>query len=222
MTDDQNPKRSLHHHRREYEHPILLLEDTHPDPLEQFHDWLELVLENNDAPDATAMTLSTAGQGRVSSRIVLLKSYSARDGFVFFGSHGSRKGLQLQDNPQASLLFYWSAFSRQVRIEGRVERISREEELEYFRSRPRESQLAATASSQSRPVADRADLDDRYVEMERQFSGRQVDCPEEWGGWALIPDYFEFWQGRPSRLHDRIIYQPALEGHGWVRSRLAP
>ena len=163
------------------------------------------------------MTLATADlSGYPSARIVLLKAFDAR-GFTWFTNYQSEKGRQLDDNPQAELLFYWKALERQVRIRGKVARVSREESVEYFKSRPLGSQIGAVASEQSHPIAGRELLEQRVEQLSEQGS---VDCPEHWGGFRLVPERFEFWQGRASRLHDRFRF--TATDTGWHIERLQP
>ena len=189
------------------------------DPIRQFQLWF------NDAIDAKlpmpeAMTLATATpDGKPSARMVLLKQVD-QDGFVFFTNYHSAKAEQLDANPYAALVFYWSRLDRQVRVEGSVVKTSEEESREYFRTRPRESQIGAWASEQSQAISSREFLEKRAQELEALYSDREVDCPEHWGGYRLKPERIEFWKSRIGRLHDRILYQ--REGSGWTISRLAP
>lgn len=208
------------HLRRDYSLTGLDEADALADPFAQFQSWFADVLEA-DRHDPTAMTLATADrEGRPSARIVLLKGYDER-GFVFFTNYGSRKGRELEENPHAALVFYWPDFDRQVRVEGTVERATREESEEYFRSRPRGSRLGAWASPQSAVIAGREDLERRLREVEEKFLDGDVPPPDFWGGYRLRPEVIEFWQGRPSRLHDRLRYSRLPEG-GWKIERLSP
>jgi pyridoxamine 5'-phosphate oxidase len=203
--------------RRDYEGTPLDEDGASEDPLALFMAWFR-VAESSEA-DATAMALATVGaDGQPSARLVLLKDVDVR-GFTFFTNYGSRKGYDLAANPRASLLFYWRSLDRQVRIEGHVDRISEMESDEYFQTRPIESRWSAYASPQSRPVADRAELEARVAEVQGEF-GRDVPRPSFWGGYRLAPHRFEFWQGRPNRLHDRLLYE--RHDHSWRRVRLAP
>lgn len=206
--------------RREYKQRKLDESDIYKNPYRQFGVWMDQALKS-DVWDATAMTLATASaDGLPTSRTVLLKSYD-KNGFVFYTNYLSRKGLQLTQNPRACLLFYWAELERQVRIEGSVEQISREASREYFHSRPVESQIAAMVSRQSSPVASRQDLESRFESLKQEYEDGPVPMPENWGGYRVIPVRFEFWQGRESRLHDRIEYQKNIRGK-WQIRRLAP
>jgi pyridoxamine 5'-phosphate oxidase len=192
-----------------------LLEDhVAPEPLEQFRRWFA------DASEDDRMALATAAaDGAPSVRMVLLKG-ADRDGFLFFTGYESRKGGELEANPRAALLFHWAALGRQVRVEGLVERVSPAESDTYFATRPRGSQLAATASRQGRVLANRAQLDEAVAALEREYAGRELPRPEHWGGYRLRPHTYEFWQHRGDRLHDRLRY--AIDGDGWRLERLAP
>lgn len=189
------------------------------DPFDQFKRWFGEAMQAGQ-PDVEAMTLSTvAGDGRVSGRVVLLKGFDT-EGFVFFTNYESRKSRELAENPIAALTFYWHTINRQVRIEGVVEKTTAQESSDYFRTRPRGSQLGAWASPQSKGMADRTELENRFAEAEKRFGEGDISCPPFWGGWRLQPDRIEFWQGRESRLHDRIVY--IKENGAWLISRLAP
>ena len=205
--------------RREYALESLDEKDVARDPLLQFSRWFQEAL-NSGLPEANAMTVATAdASGRPSARILLLKGFDER-GFAFFTNYESRKGIELAENPQAALLFHWVELERQVRIEGRVEKVPAEESDEYYASRPLGSRLGAWASPQSRSLAQRKDLEARLAELATRF-GESPPRPAHWGGYRLAPEVLEFWQGRPSRLHDRIRY--SREGMGlWRVERLAP
>jgi pyridoxamine 5'-phosphate oxidase len=198
---------------------VPLLEDTvDPDPLNQFQRWFDEAATVMEAPEAMAVATADAG-GRPSVRMVLLKAWGP-DGFVFFTNYESRKGRELEVNPRASLLFNWEATSRQVRIEGPVDRTSDGESDAYFSTRPRGSQIGALASRQSQTVAGRADLDERVDALSVEYEGRTVPRPPWWGGVRITPVVFEFWQHRDNRLHDRLRYAP--DGGGWKVQRLQP
>lgn len=189
------------------------------DPVRQFADWFALAKEV-DPEFANAMVLATATpDGHSSSRLVLLKGFDEL-GFVFFTNYGSRKSGELMENPRASLLFWWKEVYRQVRIEGEVSRVSREESERYFASRPRGSQIGAWASRQSAVLHRRAELEERIAHYEEKFRNHEVPCPPFWGGFRLLPTAMEFWQGRESRLHDRLRYQRTADG--WDMERLSP
>jgi pyridoxamine 5'-phosphate oxidase len=206
--------------RRDYASRAFSEADAHADPLQQFTTWFDEALKSQ-LIDVNAMTLATASrEGEPSARIVLLKGADA-NGFVFFTNYDSAKGRDLAENPRASLLFFWAELERQVRITGSVTRTSIEESDEYFHQRPVESQISATASPQSRAVRDRSELEQRYAEFASKYQDQRVPLPTFWGGYRVRPDRMEFWQGRKSRLHDRLLYTRAADGT-WTRSRLAP
>jgi len=212
-------KMSIADLRKEYSRASLSEADVDPDPIKQFSTWFSDAIAAQ-VPEANAMSVSTVGgNGRPSSRILLIKDVDQR-GFTWFTNYDSRKGHELTQNAYAALLFYWIELERQVRIEGRVERISDAENDSYFQSRPLKSRLGAIASAQSRPVESRELLEAQFAQAERQH-GEQPQRPAHWGGYRLLPDYIEFWQGRPSRLHDRIAYSLQADG-SWKRQRLQP
>jgi len=197
----------------------LIEEKVHSDPFRQFEIWFRQA-EETVTRLPNAMALATAGRdGKPSVRMVLLKGFDDR-GFVFYTNYESQKAGELADNPQASLLFYWSEFGRQIRITGAVTKVSREESEAYFRTRPLDSQLGAWASRQSQVIPSRTLLDDRARDLAREYEGRAVPTPPFWGGYRLSPDSIEFWQERPGRLHDRLRYRQ--EGVRWVLERLQP
>jgi pyridoxamine 5'-phosphate oxidase len=193
--------------------------DLAPDPLEQFRSWFAEAGAALEVPEA--MALATANpDGAPSVRMVLLKGFDER-GLVFFSHHTSRKGRELNANPQAALLFHWSPLGRQVRVEGRVDHVSEEESDAYFVTRPRDAQLGALASRQSEPLESRALLDERIVELKSDLGDGPVPRPPTWGGFRLVPEAWEFWQHRSSRLHDRFRYERESSGV-WRVERLFP
>jgi pyridoxamine 5'-phosphate oxidase len=205
--------------RKDYGQASLDEKDVADDPIDQFTRWFEEALKA-EVNEPNAMSVATVGEdGRPSSRIVLVKQFDAR-GFTWYTNYASQKGQQLDSKPFAALLFFWSELERQVRIEGRVERTSAEESDKYFNSRPLKSRLSAIASEQSAPIASRADLEHNYEEVARQY-GETPQRPQHWGGYRLVPERIEFWQGRRSRFHDRIVYTRQEDG-SWTRQRLQP
>jgi pyridoxamine 5'-phosphate oxidase len=204
--------------RKEYLKHKLEEADAAPDPFTQFGRWLDEAIAR-EQPQANAMTLATAtADGRPSARLVLLKGWDAR-GFVFFTNFTSRKAMEIEANPRVTLLFAWIDMERQVRIEGRVERAGADESDEYFHSRPVGARRGAIASPQSQVIAERGVIERRIAELERAH-GDAPPRPDYWGGYRVVPDLFEFWQGRESRLHDRLQYVPAAGA--WRIERLAP
>ena len=188
-------------------------------PFIQFTKWYESILISK-LNEPAAMMLSTADvNGNSSARIVLLKEVDDY-GFVFYTNYDSRKGKDLSQNPKAALTFFWDEIRRQIRIEGRIEKISGETSKEYFSSRPRESQIGAWVSEQSSVIPNRDFLENKYVELKEKFGNEEIPLPDFWGGYRVIPNYFEFWQGRENRLHDRICYKK--ENDEWKIFRLAP
>jgi len=209
--------------RRQYRTEGLDERKLSPDPMQEFALWFDDA-EAAGLPEPNAMVVATSGPGgRPSVRTVLLKGFDA-SGFVFFTNYGSRKGTELEANPQVSLLFPWHQIARQVIVAGRAERVGRDETAAYFRTRPHGSQLGAWASEQSRPVASREELERRYSELaDRYPEGEGVPVPPFWGGFRVLPQEVEFWQGRENRLHDRLRYRPDPEsGTGWRVERLQP
>lgn len=207
--------------RRDYSREELSEEAVKDNPVDQFLVWFEQAL-SAELLDVNAMTLSTATrEGIPSSRIVLLKGVN-RDGFRFYTNYNSRKGRELQENPVASLCFYWAPLERQVRIEGGVRQMSREESYAYFRERPRLSQLGAWASEQSSRILSRKEVEDRFKEAREKFEDEDIPLPDFWGGYILQPTRMEFWQGREGRLHDRICYERENNSSTWHVFRLSP
>lgn len=218
---DEEPFSGLAHLRQQYESRPLNEEDVLPDPFEQFAEWFQQALET-EGVDANAMALATASaDGEPAVRMVLLKG-ADRSGFTFFSNYESAKGRNLLENPRAALLFYWPRHHRQIRITGPVARLSAEESAAYFHSRPRGSQIGAIASRQSQVLPHRRALEERVAALERQYGeGDEIPLPGYWGGFRLTPERFEFWQGRPNRLHDRLRYRPAADD-AWIIERLSP
>jgi pyridoxamine 5'-phosphate oxidase len=205
--------------RKDYGQDTLNETDVAADPFDQFNAWFEQALAA-EVNEPNAMNVATVGaDGKPSSRIVLIKQFDRR-GFTWYTNYDSQKGRQLAANPHAALLFFWSELERQIRIEGIVERTSSEESDKYFHSRPLKSRLAAIASEQSAPVADRAALEQHYDAVAARY-GDAPPRPDNWGGFRLVPQRIEFWQGRRSRFHDRIVYTLQPDG-SWTRSRLQP
>lgn len=189
------------------------------DPFSEFRLWYNLWI-STDPPEPAAVALSTAGSdGTVSSRIVYLRDYN-ETGFVFFTNYNSTKGQQISSNPNGSLLFWWQPLNRQVRVEGTIEKISRERSEKYFHARTRENQISAWASMQSSKIPDRASLLKKFDAYVDRFSDREVEVPPYWGGYCLVPRWFEFWTAGRHRLHERITFR--LAGEKWIREMLAP
>jgi pyridoxamine 5'-phosphate oxidase len=205
--------------RKEYTRHALSETEVDLNPFVQFNHWFQEALTSR-LPEPNAMALATAtGDGKPSVRMVLMKGYDDR-GFVFFTNYEGRKSSELLENPSAALLFYWSELERQVRVEGSVEKTSRQESEEYFNTRPLESRLGAWASRQSEVIPGRSDLEQKVSDLKERYTNRGVPVPPFWGGFRLQPQVFEFWQGRENRLHDRIRY--SLQGGVWVIERLSP
>lgn len=205
--------------RSEYKSNVLVENDIKSDPLSQFKVWFMQALKA-EIPEINAANLSTVGlDGKPSGRIILLKGLE-NSAFRFFTNYESRKAKELASNNNAALTFFWIELERQIRIEGTIDKISRDDSVSYFQSRPRESQIGAWASLQSSVVSERHSLDKEFEKYSTQFSNQEIPCPTHWGGFELVPSAIEFWQGRPGRLHDRIIYK-LVEGK-WTITRLAP
>lgn len=206
--------------RKEYQMQSLLEADTDPDAIRQFTRWWNDAVKS-EIEEINAMTLATASvSGIPSARIVLLKSMSEK-GFVFFTNYNSQKGIELQENPNACLVFFWKELERQIKIVGTVEKLSASESDDYFNSRPEGSKVGAWASPQSNVIESRDVLTQNLEKYEKQFADGSISRPLHWGGFNLVPSKIEFWQGRPNRLHDRIQYT-RIPGDGWKIERLAP
>ncbi len=214
------PELSLADIRTDYKKASLKKSDVAADPVTQFKKWFEEVLHSK-AAEPNAMTLATTGKDmQPSARIVLLKGIDEK-GFYFYTNYKSRKGRELGENPKAALVFFWKELERQVRVSGTVVRARPEQSDTYYFSRPEGSQLGAWASPQSSIIADRAELEGRLKAIKEQFKDKPLSRPSFWGGFLVKPQYVEFWQGRPSRLHDRILYTLTPPGD-WKIHRLAP
>jgi pyridoxamine 5'-phosphate oxidase len=207
--------------RNEYHGEGLNLADFSHDPIDQFGRWMDDAMSRK-VMDPNAVHLATAdASGKPSGRIVLLRDFSPK-GFTFFTNYGSRKGEEMRNNSHAAMTFFWNELYRQVRIGGKVSRLPAEESDAYFRSRPRESQISAVASQQSRHLESRELLERTVSGIEEKYRDRPVPRPDDWGGYCLEPEYVEFWQGRERRLHDRIIYNRNSDGEGWTFRLLYP
>lgn len=205
--------------RLNYTRQHLLETEVDPNPIAQFQQWFEQAMAA-DIVEPNAMTIATASKdGIPSARIVLLKAVD-HQGFVFYTNYDSRKGQELAENPHASLVFWWGSLERQVRIDGNVEKISDQDTIAYFHSRPIGSQLGAWASDQSQVIPDRSVLDQRLAELTETYQNQEVPRPPHWGGFRVVPQTIEFWQGRSNRLHDRLRYR--LMANTWMIERLAP
>ncbi|MDC1449611.1 pyridoxamine 5'-phosphate oxidase [Candidatus Thioglobus sp.] len=203
--------------RKEYLKSGIVKDDLKSNPIEQFSLWFDQAIEANII-EPSAMSLATSDD-YIGIRTVLLKFFDDK-GFVFFTNYESKKSKQLQNNPQAALLFPWLALERQVKIIGSVEKITKLESLKYFSSRPKDSQIGAWSSQQSSKISSRAILVDQFAVMKKKFANGEIPLPDFWGGYRVVPQSIEFWQGRESRLHDRLIYE--RKDNGWDISRLSP
>lgn len=211
--------KKLFEFREEYKKGELNEAEVKANPMEQFQQWLQTAIESA-IPEPNAMTLATCtANGKPSARVVLLKEIN-KNGFVFFTNYLSQKGRELLENPFAALVFDWHVIERQVRVEGRVEKLSIEESDIYFNERPREAQIGAWTSPQSKILKNREELNILQNSYEEKFQNIQIPRPPHWGGFIVLPTTIEFWQGRPSRLHDRLVYHKTEEG--WTLHRLAP
>jgi pyridoxamine 5'-phosphate oxidase len=214
-------KNKLHDYRKLYQKHRLLEEEVPGEPFSLFDAWIKQADETSNGEEINTMTLATIGSdGFPKSRIVLLKEYDA-EGFVFFTNYQSQKGNALDKHPKTCLSFFWPALERQVIIKGVARKTSDEDSDAYFSSRPRESQLGAWASEQSAEIPSRDYLENRLKDLEKEFKDKEVPRPAHWGGIKVYPEQIEFWQGRPSRLHDRIIYSKD-DNMNWNKTRLAP
>jgi pyridoxamine 5'-phosphate oxidase len=219
MEPERHDRIDLTTLREDYTTDGLVEADLEADPFDMFDRWLRQALAAG-VREPNAMVVATVGaDARPSARSVLLKKVSDR-GFCFYTNHESRKGVELAADPHCALLFPWYELHRQVRVEGSAERLPRGDAEGYFATRPREAQLGAWASAQSRLVASREELQQAYDDAAARFDGQPVPCPPYWGGWVVVPDTFEFWQGRQGRMHDRLVYRRA--GDDWRVERLAP
>lgn len=208
--------------RLSYTRAALSKAEMAPEPAEQFGEWLGQALAEEGLDEPYAFALATANaQGRPSVRTLLLRGITAEGNLSFYSNYNSEKGQALAENPFAEMLFYWDALERQVRVRGQVERLSSDESNRYFHKRPLDSQLAAHASTpQSGPIESRAALEAKFDALKQQYAGVEVPRPDYWGGYLLVPERWEFWQGRPNRMHDRLVYTRAAQG--WTVQRLMP
>lgn len=219
MNDYTNIEKSFPGLNKEYHFGKLEEKDLAVDPLEQFARWLEEAVRAN-VSKPNAMILSTATkQGVPSSRVMLLKGFSGK-GFVFYSHYSSPKARDLEMNPHASLLFFWPEQERQIRITGQVQKTSLEDSVQYFGSRSNDAKLGTWMSEQSSPIKDRAALDQKLEDIRKKFDGKDISCPSFWGGYVVVPDSFEFWQGREYRLNDRLRYRK--DATKWIIERLQP
>ncbi|HTN21366.1 MAG TPA: pyridoxamine 5'-phosphate oxidase [Pelobium sp.] len=213
-------KKTIQNLRQDYRSASLNEDDVDQNPYQQFEKWFQEAL-NAKVVEPNAMTLATSNvSGVPSARVVLLKEFTD-EGFVFYTNYNSKKGREIAESPYAALVFFWPDLERQVRIEGVVERVSDEESTAYFKSRPKGSQLGALSSPQSEIIANRKVLEEKLEDLTRKYEAKEIEKPEHWGGYRVIPNRIEFWQGRSNRLHDRILYVQNKD-QSWKFERLAP
>ncbi|HRK61197.1 MAG TPA: pyridoxamine 5'-phosphate oxidase [Candidatus Omnitrophota bacterium] len=207
------------HLRRDYQSDFFSEKKVAGHPMRQFGLWFDEAVKKK-VPDGNAFVLATSGKNQPSARVLLMKA-SSNEGITFFTNYTSEKGKQITMNPHAEAVFFWGALNRQVRLRGKLSKLSRKESETYFRSRPLEAQLAACASQQSAPVQSRLLLEDKYLRLQKQYQNELPPMPENWGGYLLKVSQVEFWQGRPSRFHDRLLYKKSARGF-WKITRLQP
>jgi len=214
-------KEDLHDQRKTYAKKTLIREDLDENPIQQFQKWFYDTKNDDSIDEANAMTVSSVGEdGFPKTRVVLLKYYDEY-GFVFYTNYESEKGRALSANPKTCLNFFWPSLERQIIIKGNAEKLSAERSDQYFSSRPKGSQIGALVSPQSQIISGREVLEDRLVALEKEYAKKEIDRPENWGGFLVRPESIEFWQGRPNRLHDRFLYS-LKNNYDWKIDRLAP
>lgn len=212
--------KKLHEYRKSYEKGTLDKSDVLANPMEQFRVWFKDAETSNTVDEVNAMTICTVdAKGMPRGRVVLLKEI-IEDGFIFYTNYKSEKGLAIDQNPKVSISFFWPGLERQIIIQGNASKISEEKSKDYFQKRPVKSQLGALVSNQSQEIRDRITLENRLTELEKEFKNKQIPKPENWGGYIIKPEAIEFWQGRSSRLHDRLLYSKA--DNDWIIKRLQP